>query len=321
MSVTINLALGENLAETLDIGNFTNDGQVIKAKNGGSEINLRAINTNNVFYITNDNGAFLKAFLYADDTEIGIGFGSKFGFNVQDDTAGMTVFGATLPVAMITPKQSGIYENASPQRPVGSPFIVVDILAAGYVLYSPDGQALFLNSGNLANPTTFLIGVSNSVAAGGQGLTIKTNNSIYGNQLSLQEANNLFDNLITPPAGATQDNDHQLQNSSGTIAHLSDTVNGNYIEKWTLYNATLDATWETIVIADAQANSLIEITAEAMLVASDMGMRAVGSVLDRRVMTVAQSSITLIVKTDSLKQIQVYANLAVNVKFFFSAQL
>ena len=47
MGTRLRLSEAENLAETLDVGNFTTDGQQIEAQNGSGFLNLRFTNKDN----------------------------------------------------------------------------------------------------------------------------------------------------------------------------------------------------------------------------------------------------------------------------------
>lgn len=306
----------ENLAETLGAGNFTENGQQIVAKNGDSFLDLRFSNTDNFIILANNSTGAL-GFLVINVDECVLGFDDSLGWKFSvSNTEAVIVGGGVDNYFFAETSRTGIESGLNGS----SKGILLISNSSSSPTNTAGSGALFLNSGTDVEPSVFLMNKDNSVILGGKGITVKTSNTAYCNQISFQESGNLFDTLITAPT-ATADNSQALQDKSGTIALLSDTTLNKYVEKWTPYNATLNATWETITIVDAIENSLIEIICVNNNGDNDMGVRMVGSVLNRYVSSVKNSSLTMTVKTDSLKRIQVYASSFGQIDFFFSAQL
>lgn len=215
---------GQTLAETLTLGNITdgNDiimstGDVIQASQGGGQINLRALNIDDVVIISTDNGNLLQSFVGLTASESILGHTDKAQLILNSNTV---LLHGYFPDAFTTITNAYIkVENYVSGSTIDSPFAIYDIGNKNVQQGNSDIDiyGLVLNSGMQSNPTIFLSGVTNSVAVGGVGLTIKTKDSIYGNQISLQESGNTFDNVIAPSSGTTQDNTATLPNTSGTI--------------------------------------------------------------------------------------------------------
>jgi hypothetical protein len=320
MSVKINLpGGGENLAETLDIGNFTTDGQKIRALHGTSSLNLRYAADNEVL-LTNDDVTALLAYIFMNTTVLQMGFAQQFYIDCTALSSAFRVNGANAFISIT--KGAVQHLDVSLDSPTETHTIKLIENSSTFAESKSEDAALFLMSGSAANSSRINQNVLRSVCISGEGLTAKTDNTLYCNKMSIQDINSLFDNIIGLGSIPTQDNFHALQDKSGTLAHLSDTLEGQYVEKWTLYNATLNATWQTIVIADSVADSIIQITIELNTAGSkDCGIRAVGSILNRIITMTNRDAVTLTVKTNALKEIQVYASVAADISFNFSAQL
>lgn len=311
MPTQIAISLGENLAETLDIGNYTTDGQKIKALNGTSSLNLRLAN-NNEIVLTNDDVTFLLAYLALFPTVAQLGFGPQFYIEVSQLASAFRVNSAN---AYVTLDLSAIQHQDISNNNIGDVHALklINITASDIESITTDQAAMFLHTGSDITPSVILQNVIRTICASGKGLTAKTNDTFYLNQISFQEATILFD-CILKSGTITADRVITLPDKSGEL------IIDQYFEKWTLYNATLDATWETITITDALPNSIIEITMENnSAVVRDMGIRAVGSALNRFVTSIGATTLT--VRTNSSKEVQLYASVAANIDFHFSAQL
>jgi hypothetical protein len=109
--------------------------------------------------------------------------------------------------------------------------VSTDLGVSGATANNDGATGLFLNSGRVfggGSPSTYNSGVFRSVAVGGEGLTVKTSETAYANQISLQPSGNNFDGLLVPPT-LTADRSYSFQDASGTVAFLSDitTFTGN----------------------------------------------------------------------------------------------
>lgn len=314
MPTQIKTTLGEDLKKTLQIGNFTGNGQVIRAENGTSSLNLRYTNDNEIV-LTNDDINFILGFLYLLPSSVAFGFNSLTGLYIEVTatqaflrTNGITTFFG------ITPGGAGL-SDVSLQSGSNS-FDIAVIDDPGADITQNSGSAfVFINTGlDTVADSKAVTGVRRTVLASGKGLTAKTSDTLYCNQISLQESGVLFD-CIVKSGTITADRTLTLPDQSGEI------MVDRYQSKWTIYSATLDATWETITIPDALPNSIIEIICENNVAATrTMGVRPVGSVLNRYVTAVTRSATCFSVRTNALKQIQVYATLAADISFNFSGQ-
>lgn len=314
MPTYIALGLGENLAETLDIGNWTTDGQKIRAQNGTSSLNFR-VSADNEILLTNDDINFLLAFISLFPNTLQVGFNANTGLylEINQVEASLKVNGINSFLAGNI-GSLGLIDNSQDAPANANTFKIIDNSSADKQS-STANVAAFFNSGSNANVSKILQNVLRSVCISGEGLTGKTNNTFYLNQASFQEIGVLFDCILKSGA-ITADRTLTLPDKSGEL------VVDTYAEKWTLYNATLNTTWETIAITDALATSLIEIVCYNNSGANkDAGVRQVGSALTRSLTIAANSSLTITVKTDASKQIQFYASIAVDIDFYFSSQL
>lgn len=190
MSKTGQPKSAENLAETLAAGNFTANGQIIKALNGNSELNLR-VGADDIFHLLNDTG-FNKAYLYGTGTIIQTGF----GFNYWNESgATFTQFRGAGSFFHANDVKSGLADVTTLFGTIVAAMFIIDNSLLDRAQTSAGIKALFLNSGG-ANDTTFKAGIANSIALGGDGLTIKTANTAYANQICLQAATILLDSII-----------------------------------------------------------------------------------------------------------------------------
>jgi hypothetical protein len=316
--------LGESLAETLSIGSITggsdietSNDDVIKAVNGGSYIDLRDFGVDSVFVFANQSTFTDGAFYFGTTTEI------RAGFKTAKLKAEELQIQIDLPAAntfQLRPNNLAISNFALPfdiEGPLSGVANGINDVLFGIA----STTAISINSGfSLLEKSEVKGNVNNSVLLGGKGLTAKTDFTAYLNQLSFQESGILFDAILKSGV-ITADRTQTLQDKSGVIALLTDTTIGNYTEKWSIYAATQDDTWHSIIIADAQANSIIEMTIINNSGQNDVGVREVGSILNRHIPSIANSATTLTVKTDSLKQVQFYTSDFTDTDFYFSAQL
>lgn len=312
MPTQIVLALGENLAETLDIGNYTANGQKIRALNGTSSLNLRFSNDNEIL-LTNDDVSLLLSVLALFPTSAVLGFSPSAGlyFEVTAQQCFLRKAGVDTFFS-IDPGDGGLSVLALQSS--SNIHAIAVINDDGNDVTQNSGTAfIFINTGvNPTEPSKILTGVRRTVIASGKGITAKTSDTLYFNQTSFQESGILFD-CILKSSTITADRVLELPDKSGTL------VIDQYEEKWTLYNIGADATWTTIVITDALPNSLIKIEAYAIIGVETMGIRAIGSALNR--FPPATNYVSLTVKTNAAKEIELYASIALNVNFYFSAQL
>ena len=195
MSVRLGFVSKESLSETLDIGNTTNDGQSIDSLNGGSSINLRAFGTDNFILIENDNLGFTKGIFQMTDSISALLHSGTYGF--QAGTFEARLLTSPSSFGFIGFATMGLRNEANFSNVTTDAILVRDVSTAAKTSASGGANALFLNSGfAAAELDTFNLGVLRSVAVGGKGKTIKTNDTAYVNQISFQESGIGFDCIL-----------------------------------------------------------------------------------------------------------------------------
>lgn len=167
--------------------------QSIVAANGGGSLNLRD-GVDGSVGLTNDNGAYNNSYVGLTTTNVTMGLSGTGHYTVE---SGHLHYNLSVPsFAYMTSIEAGL--NA-----------VANIAAANYVLAIADNSlgaisfnsgatgAFSLGSGSPLNPTVFNAGILNSVALGGIGITAKTANTAYTNQLGLNAASSAFEGLVS----------------------------------------------------------------------------------------------------------------------------
>jgi hypothetical protein len=296
MPVSQTSKLGEDLKETLSIGNFTGDGQQIVPENGNGGLDLRNMGTDNVVVLTNNFDGSL-AYLSLTPGTAQLGFNAAAGLYMDFSSTEAFFRSAALTTYFAFSAANGGLRSLALQGGNSFNFVIVENASQNRTEGAINNTAIFINSGGAGAQTTINQNISNTVAVGGRGITAKTSNTIYTNQLSFQENGISFD-CILKSGTITADQTVTMPNRSGVMGI-------GYQERWTQYNATLTNTWETITIADAIPNSEILI-----LVCNDTnndtyGIRKVGSILDRVCPLTSANSVEVTTFVDSNKQIQV----------------
>lgn len=212
------------IADTLTFTNgviLLDDDVVIKAVNGGSEINLRD-GGNSTIGITTDNGGYAEAYVYLDTEYAEIGVGTNF----LDVKAEYLRFASSFT---ITDSWTGIGNDDF--------YHGIDSGLAGYDLNSlatnmairifrndggktisaiPDRGGISINSEGIFNT-----GVDGSVAMMGTvGGTVKTNSTVYVNQIAYGRGD--YELRLTTESITFSDKVQTYQNASGIIALTSD---------------------------------------------------------------------------------------------------
>jgi hypothetical protein len=232
---------GEDLAATLVLGNITggrdiitSDDDVIKAATGDAVLNLRL--APDTWFLGNlTSPTTTNSFIIGSTSALNIGMDAaqQFGLEVKPTSATLGSYDTATPATYFKiqeNKAQAIYEGSlpTPTTRIDGVFVCIDSTSSNRVGSSNSTRALFLNSGTAAQSTTINSGVNNSVAVGGYGLTVKTSNTVYVNQISLQFPLNSFDTVLRPSA-ATADRTISLQDGDGTLAFLND-IPGSYAE-------------------------------------------------------------------------------------------
>jgi len=241
---------GEDLAATLVLGNITggrdivtSNGDKIAAASGNSFLDLRATGVDDFWFLGNDasGGSFtgpITSIVYGDSTSTNLVF-DLVRYGVVVTTDGST-FGT------VDPSSPSAYSSILPGRVSSineaTLTLPTDVINGTLTLIQNNSDnrsfrtisgltvAVSINSGSSggSGDTVINSGVDNSVAVGGYGLTVKTPNSAYVNQLILQFPANSFDTVLRPSA-ATADRTISLQDADGTLAFLND-IPGSYAE-------------------------------------------------------------------------------------------
>ena len=230
----------EDLQNTLAAGNTTggnnitmSSGDAINSANGGGIITLDDGGVANSIAITTDNGSYLESWQFMDGTSFQLGFGSSVYATISSSGYDFLKTDVNKDVFVVQSGRFG-YLNAvetGGYTNVAGSIVSTDLGVSGATANNDGATGLFLNSGNVfggGSPSTYNSGVFRSVAVGGEGLTVKTSETAYANQISLQPSGNNFDGLLVPPT-LTADRSYSFQDASGTVAFLSDitTFTGN----------------------------------------------------------------------------------------------
>jgi len=250
--IDIFLSGSGDLATVLAAGNTTggnnitmSSGDAINSANGGGIITLDDGGLANSIAITTDNGSYLESWQFMDGTSFQLGFGqnvyatiSSSGYDFLKQDADKDVFVVQSGrFGYLTALETAGYTN------VAGSIVSIDLGASGATSNNDSPTGLFLNSGDFGGGaiSTYNSGVLRSVALGGAGLTVKTSETAYANQISLQPSGNNFDGLLVPPT-LTSDRNYSFQDASGTVAFLSDitpyVTGGTYISSASTINFT-----------------------------------------------------------------------------------
>jgi hypothetical protein len=221
-------ATTEDLGATLAVGNTTegNDivmtsGDVISSSSGDSFLDLRYASTDNQIVLANDAG-LAKANLLLSDTFLQTSFGTDF---YQEIKSGEILLHGTASYYAADNSEAGFRQSSA--YSAGHTFIIAPNATENRSIQRGD-DAVMINSGE-GSASLFLSGVTNTVIVGGAGITAKTNDTAYVNQVSFQEDGVTFDTLVVPST-ATADRTQILQDKSGTIALVTDISDKEYDE-------------------------------------------------------------------------------------------
>jgi len=169
--------------------------------------------------------------------------------------------GAPATYVTLTPAGVGVLTEANwlPINPIpSSSILIINAIASNRSMKAIQGMAVMINTGGsgFGNESTYNSGVIRSVVIAGQGITAKTDDTLYTNQISLQPSGNTFDGLLVPPA-LSGDQTYTFQDASGTVAFLSDISGGGYIQTATTVNATPFLLTSSKAIANGTVQSFV----------------------------------------------------------------
>jgi hypothetical protein len=215
MATNIQLPSKENLKETLSIGNFTGNGQTIIPENGNGGLDLRNQNTDNIVLLTNDFlGALGYVFLGLSSTQLGFSAAAGAYFEASANEAFIRAVGLNTYWA-VSQANGGLKALSS----FGDTFVfvVVENALANRTQETLGPTAVFIHTGKAGEASTILQNVLRSVVISGKGITAKTDDTTYLNQISFQESGSLFDAILRAE-NITADRFYDLPDESGELA-------------------------------------------------------------------------------------------------------
>ena len=223
----------EPLDETLNVGNETADGQVIKAQNGGGLLDLRANSTNNNVLLTNSIAGQL-AYVSMTNLAAELGFNDPTGTSViyLDASLNELMFRASAKNCYVALGQGvmGIRDVSLQSGTSDWEITIINNSAASVTQNSRTNQIVFINSGIAGTDDTGCrSGISRSVAISGKGLDVNTDDTIYFNQMSMQFPGNSF-NTFLRPSNATSDQAATIQDDTGILAYTKNIPVSQYAE-------------------------------------------------------------------------------------------
>jgi hypothetical protein len=199
---------GVSLAATLVLGNTTGGRDIILSGSGLTADTITGAGTTNSinlndpdggWSVSSDDTAYNESYVFGDSLSAYLAFGiSQFittANSILMKNTGVSMIGQ--PFSYLSPTNIGVGDDAN----VG---IIYNIKIKNNGTLSgstvSDGH-VFINSGGLGILTSSIAaGVDRTVVVAGQGITAKTDNTLYTNQISLQPSSNTFDGMLAPSA-------------------------------------------------------------------------------------------------------------------------
>jgi hypothetical protein len=210
-----------DLESVLTNGNSTgaNDieitlGQTIKSSAGDASLNLHYGAPNN-FMLSSDNAGGAESYVQGNPTYASLGYGPDNAVNVNDSHArfltSITTCASYMDVA-----SAGVYDLTGPA--VNSTILVTSDNASNVSNNCGGNVAVFINTGNSVD-SQINQNVNNSVIVGGDGITAKTDNTAYVNQVGFNNNGESFEGLMYAET-LTADRTYELPNASGNVCIL-----------------------------------------------------------------------------------------------------
>ena len=241
----------EPLDETLSIGNTTANGQEIVAQNGGGALSLRFANTDGLVLLTNDLLGTFGALVFNKSSQTiqisqGDGItGGLYYLEVKNNTIGLKHSSADtfsfINPASIEHSDTSLH-NSSSIRAIAVFNANIDRTCNGTT------NAVFINTGNNPDISTYKANVQRSVIASGKGITAKTDDALYCNQLALQFTGNTFEQNIRA-VNVTADRTYQLQDTTvgnNDLAMVGQGVGGSFAQ--TVQSAIINTVGEQSIV-------------------------------------------------------------------------
>jgi hypothetical protein len=228
---------GVSLAATLVLGNTTGGRDIILSGSGLTADTITGAGTTNSinlndpdggWSVSSDDTAYNESYVFGDSLSAYLAFGISQFITTANSILMKNTGGSMIgqPFSYLSPTNIGVGDDAN----VG---IIYNIKIKNNGTLSgstvSDGH-VFINSGGLGILTSSIAaGVDRTVVVAGQGITAKTDNTLYTNQISLQPSSNTFDGMLAPSA-ITADRTWTMPDKSGTVAMLSDVAEGLYTQ-------------------------------------------------------------------------------------------
>jgi len=220
---------GVSLAATLILGNTTGGADIVLSGSGLTADTIKGIGTTHSmnlngpfggWSISSDDASFNQSYVFGDASSAYLALGLS-EFVATANSILMKNLGGSMigqPFSYLSATNIGIADNAA----IGIIYNI-KIKSNGTSSSSTVSDAhIFINSGGLL-ASIINAGVLRSVVIAGQGITAKTDDTLYTNQISLQPSGNTFDGMLEPSA-ITADRAWTMPDKSGTVALLSDTA-------------------------------------------------------------------------------------------------
>lgn len=217
-NLTAALTSAGDLESVLTNGNTTgaNDivvtsGQVLASSVGGVELDLAFGGADN-YALTTDAGAGLESYISGTITQSTLGFGNTNNVIANAERIYLSSsIGA--PGTFMNTSSLGTYDTTGiiPNK-------IIDVVSTGGITTnnSGGGTTVFINTGNSVDSQTNA-GLNGSVILGGDGITAKTDNTAYANQIAFNNNAELFEGLMYAET-LTADRTYELPNASGVVS-------------------------------------------------------------------------------------------------------
>jgi len=249
------------LAQVLVAGNTTggssintSNGSLIRAANGGGTLNLRDGLNSNVG-LTTDSGAYNEAWIFLEPTLAQIGFDSFSYVNCTEHESFIQFSPAAESFSYMYVNKIGMAELTD--ETIISKSLSIYNNTGGNIDTTSTGLPVNICSGTALTPTTFNQNVTHSAALGGIGMTVKTDNSAYANQLALTEAGSTFETIVTAP-NLTADRTITIPDADGQV-QLINTV---FVASPTVHTAE---NGQVVLVTTGVANLAVNLPSGAVL--------------------------------------------------------
>jgi len=176
---------------------------------------------------------YLKAWFYGDDTTAQMGF--KTDYNIVADEKDIILNGPNTGAFYFLKHNIAGLSDISTFFPLSNHTIILVRNLVDRSHESETNNAVFLNTGSSGKPSVFKANVTYSLIGGGEGITAKTDNTLYVNQISFQE-NGVLHDAILKSGTITADRELTTPDASGEIG-----IAIEYAEMYFQGNATQTA--------------------------------------------------------------------------------